>query len=197
MRTRSKLILAGLGATLLMAFAINTAAARTFSVDNQTFRGTFNNLRFEASGLNDTCRVTLEGSLHARTIEKTPGSLVGYITRVITGQCSLATTVLTSTLPWHISYEGFSGRLPEITLIILRAANTKFRIIECLSEATFRFRISRDPRTRHLILLEVPRQNAPIIEGGILCPSEGNFESVGRGQIYLQGSNTRVSLTLI
>jgi hypothetical protein len=197
MRTRSKLILAGLGATLLMGFAVSTAAARNFSVSSQNFRGTFNNLRFEAIGITDTCRVTIEGSLHTRTIAKVAGSLIGYITRVTIGQCSQGTTVLTATLPWHISYEGFSGRLPAITLLILRAAETRFRIANCLALGDFRFRISRDPVSGHIYLLEVSRQSVPIIEG-FLCPEEGSLESVGRGQIYQSGSpTTRVSLTLI
>jgi hypothetical protein len=197
MRTGSKLILAGLGATLLMAFAVNTASARNFSVSNQTFRGTFNNLEFEGAGVvRDTCRVTIEGSLHTRTIAKVAGSLVGYITRVTIGQCSEPTTVLTATLPWHVSYESFSGRLPDITLLILRATGVSFRVSICLARGDMRFRISRDPVSGHLILLEIPSQNVPIIEG-FLCPEEGRFHSIERGQIYQQGSTTRVSLTLI
>jgi hypothetical protein len=196
MRTRSKLILAGLGATLLMAFAINTAAARNFSVDNQRFRGTFNDMEFEAAFfVRDHCKITLEGSLHTRTMAKVAGSLVGYITRVDIGACTEPTTILTSTLPWHVSYESFSGRLPNITLIILRASNTAFRVRECLARGDFRFRISRD-LSGHLYLLEVTRQSVPIIEGSF-CPETGQLRSVERGQIYASGSTTRVSLTLI
>jgi hypothetical protein len=196
MRTKPLAALCVVIAAGIMALAATTAAARNFSVGNQTFRGTFNNFEFEAAAVRTTCRVTLEGSLHTRTIAKVAGSLIGYITRATFGQCSAGTTVLTQTLPWHVSYESFSGRLPSITLLVLRMTGVSFRQTACLLRGDLRFRISRNPISGHLILLEIARQNIPVIEG-FLCPEEMAYRSVERGQIYLLNSTTRISLTLI
>src|SRR6476659_4992344 len=127
MHARSKLVLAGLGATLLMALAVGAASARNFSASNPQFRATFNNFeinfeRGEEGGFGiTTCHLTLEGSLHGTTIVKGQGTLLGYITSVTTGQCNYGLvpyTILAETLPWHVSYAGFSGRLPNITLLL-------------------------------------------------------------------------------
>jgi len=199
MRTRSKLVLAGLAATFLMSFAVGTASARNLSVDNSRFRVTFNNLEFNPGfGEPTTCHVTLEGSLHRHTIPKTAGTLLGYITRVQTGNCSpFGVTILTERMPWHISYQGFSGRLPDITLIFIRAEGF-FRVGPCLARGPFEGKFSRDPVTRHIILAFIPFQEVAITNREFFCPIEtAGFASNGRGQVYLSNSNTRISLTLI
>jgi len=197
MRTRSKLVLAGIGATLLMALAIGTASARNLSISNQSFRGTFNNLEFTVEGISTTtCRVTLEGSLHTRTIDKTPGTLIGNITRVITGQCNPnQVTILTETLPWNVRYSGFSGRLPNITLLIIHS-RAAFRVSVCLSGEIIQGRFSRDPNTGELVLGSIPSQVVPAT-GPFCFPGRGVFRSNGNGSVFLLGSNTRVSVTLI
>jgi hypothetical protein len=198
MRTSSKLILAGMGATLLMAFAIGTASARNLSITNQNFRATFNNLEFIIEEISTTtCRVTLEGSLHARTIPKTAGTLIGYITRVITGQCNPnVVTIQNETLPWHVRYIGFSGRLPDITLIIVRSQSS-FRVSFCHTRSEIEARFSRDPLTTELVLAQIRRQI--VSTTGLGCPAvnEAVFQSNGNGSVYLQGSLTRISVTLI
>jgi|SRR6476659_7336921 len=199
MRTRSKLVLAGLGATLLMALAVGSASARNFSISNQSFRATFNNLEFVLEGLSTTtCHVTLEGSLHERTIPKTPGTLIGYITRVATGNCNPnQVTILTERLPWHVSYEGFSGRLPDITLILIRAESF-FRVSNCLARGPVDARFSRDPRTGHIVLTSFAAQNVSITNFEFRCPfTTAVFQSNGNGSVFQLNSTTRVSLTLI
>jgi len=199
MRTRSKLVLTAIGATLLMAFAVGTASAGRLSISNQNFRVTFSDLEFTAGELRNDCHVTLEGSLHSRTINKVLGSLIGYITRVQTGQCNLGTTILTETLPWHISYEGFSGTLPEITLIIIRARGN-FRVVTCLAAAEFFGRFSVEPGTHVVTGAEVPlERNEGLPLTGVLCPSPrlGNLRSVGMGSVMLLGATTRITVTLI
>ena len=195
MRTRSKLVLAGLGATLLMALGVGTASARSLSISNQTFSNTFNNLEFIAEGFSPTtCHVTLEGSLHTRSMAKVLGSLIGYITRVTTSECrGLEVRILTATLPWHVSYEGFSGRLPDITLILIRS-QSRFQVGPCLSGRDITGRLSRD-LSGHLILAQIPLQRVELT--GFLCPSTGSFQSNGNGSAFQQGTTTRVSVTLI
>lgn len=75
------------------------------------------------------CQITLEGSFHSRTIVKSVGTLIGYITAarsknesctggrmwLYNGTERLGVTTLETSLPWHVTYEGFAGTLPNIT----------------------------------------------------------------------------------
>jgi hypothetical protein len=126
-----KLVLATVGATVLLGSLVSaSASARSFSVDNQSIRAAFSNVRFvEPRGVAVDCHVTLEGSLHSRTIAKTLGTLIGYITRATLGPCETgASTILTETLPWNIRYSGFEGILPEIRSVILHVVNASFKV---------------------------------------------------------------------
>jgi len=200
MHTRSKLVLTAFGATLLMAFAISTASAGRLSVSSQNFSVTFSELIFRAGEINNTCHVTLEGSLHSRTIRKVEGTLIGYITRVQTGQCNLGTTILTETLPWHISYISFSGTLPEITLLIIRGRGN-FRVATCLAAAEFLGRFIRSIPSGQTNHVDVPlERNSEIPLTGILCPSPriGTLSSgAQRGSVMVLGASTRITITLI
>jgi hypothetical protein len=203
MRTHSKLALASLAATMLMAFAVSTASAGRLSTSNQNIRVTFNNLELSAEGLpTDTCHVTLEGSFHSRTITKSVGTLLGYITRVATGSCSQGTTILNATLPWHIRYVGFSGTLPNITLLIARVSRASFSTgslgFICLAEAEIESNFRREA-SGGITGVEVRAQGIPLRSGGGFgCPAEtGNFRSAGDGTASLLGTTTRITITLI
>jgi hypothetical protein len=201
MRTRSKLVLVGLGATLLMALAIGSASARTFSITNQNIRVAFRNLEFEIEGISTTtCRVTLEGSLHSRTIAKVRGALIGYLTRVSTNNCNNGVTILTETLPWHIRYESFSGILPNITLILIRSSPVSFRVeggfgISCLARGELGARFIRIVPGGQLRFARIERQSLPLT--GAFCPSTGAFRSAEDGLITLLGNNNLITVTLI
>jgi hypothetical protein len=142
---RSKLILAGLAAALVMAFATTSASARNISISHgELFLVVWSQLRFVSGGTTAAeCDVTLDGSFHYKTFLKVRESLVGYITRAIANNCgSGSATVLTTNLPWHIRYQGFEGTLPNITGIRLRLLLTEFRLhdrifgTECLARTT-------------------------------------------------------------
>ena len=77
-----------------------------------------------------SCRVTLEGSFHSRTIPKVSRQLIGAITRAIVARpCSggeawadngteaepLGTAP--NRLPFHLTYEFFTGTLPNINAL--------------------------------------------------------------------------------
>jgi len=198
MRIRSQLVLTGLGATLLMALAVGTTSARNLSVTNQNFRSAFNQMDFRAGEIANTCRVTLEGSLHSRTMPKVEGSLIGYVTRVITGNCQLGTTILTETLPWHVRYISFSGRLPDITLITVKVRGA-FRVSFCLAATDFTANFHRDPATGSLTSVSVPL-TSEIPLTGIFCPEprRGSLRANGEGSVSLQGTTgTRIHVFLI
>jgi hypothetical protein len=139
MRTRSKLILTGLAATLLMAFAVNTATASRLSVSNgNLFRAYWPSLRFGAFGITAAdCTVTLDGSFHSATFAKVNRALVGHITLASVGRCVTGSaTVLTDRLPWHLQYGGFLGSLPQ-PRPILRLVGAQFRLSTgCLTTTT-------------------------------------------------------------
>jgi len=205
MRTRSKLALIGLGATMLMAFGLSTASARNLSISNQNIRSTFENLEFFAEGFSTTtCHVTLEGSLHSRTIPKTVGALLGYITRVTTGNCNNGVTILTATLPWHVRYVGFSGRLPDITLILIRIRRPAFNVesgvgFRCLSEAELEARFIRNTTTGQITGARLPQITVPVRSGGGFgCPvAEAQFRSAEDGRVFLLGTTNLIFVTLI
>ena len=196
MRTRSKLVLVGLGAMLLMALSVGTASARNLSVTSQTFRSTFHELEFVAGTVVNTCDVTLEGSLHARTMPKVLNSLMGYVTRVDTANCRVVTTVLTETLPWHIRYRGFSGNLPNITLILVRVRGN-FRVATCLAETEFDARFIRVPASTVVTGISVNQGGFPLT--GVLCPAPrlGSLRSNVAGVVTVLNSSTLISVTLI
>jgi hypothetical protein len=71
------------------------------------------------------CRVTLAGQFHSQQIVKRSLSLVGTITSasigelVCSGSPAASVVLLTETLPWHVRYDSFEGRLPAIQAIKL------------------------------------------------------------------------------
>jgi hypothetical protein len=137
----SKLLLATIGATVLLGALVGSASARTLSTSSTTLRSAFRTVTFNGAFGSIRCPVTLEGSLHSRTITKLRGSLIGYITRADLGACETGrATILRETLPWHARYESFSGTLPNITRITIHVIGSSFRIQEpfagCLARST-------------------------------------------------------------
>jgi hypothetical protein len=213
MRTHTKLTLAALTATLVMALAVNTASANNISLSNQTFRVVWSPLNFigEGSSVRGVCNVTIEGSFHSRTIVKTIGALIGYVTRAIAGGCTEnSATVLTATLPWHITYEGFSGRLPNITRVRLLLRHIAFvtqifgGLVECLYADAGN---NQSENSAGEVLLSSgsanelaadPSIRIPFVRGSGLtenCPTRGGF--TGTGNVTLLGATTRITVTLI
>lgn len=138
------LLLATMSAALLWGALAQAASARNLEFSSQTFRGTFREVRLTALFGTTRCAMTLEGSLHARTITKTAGLLIGYVTRGILGACSAGTaTLLTANLPWHVQYASFSGTLPNIGSLTVGIVNMGMAVretggITCLVRTTVR-----------------------------------------------------------
>ena len=126
-------------ATLLLAVAVGSTSARSLSTSSQQFRVTWRVLELGSEVL-IRCPVTMEGSFVSRTIGKVARSLVGAITRVSVKQeaCTGGTvaafngvesyngSTTTNTLPWHVSYESFTGTLPNITALNLLFGRFRF-----------------------------------------------------------------------
>src|SRR5215207_2963869 len=82
-----KLLLAVAGATVLLGALVSTASATRLASSSQTLRAGFARVNFTGPFGTTECALTLEGSLHSRTITKTIGSLIGLITRAVLGAC--------------------------------------------------------------------------------------------------------------
>jgi hypothetical protein len=118
---RSKVMLSGLTAGIVMALAVGGASANRLSLGTPGWEVKWSGFEFIVAGSTVRCPVTLQGSFHSRTIAKTAGLLIGHMTRAsvkgsnAVGACTGGTmTLLTATLPWHVAYEFLVGALPNI-----------------------------------------------------------------------------------
>jgi len=136
MRNPSKLLLAGLCATFLLAAAVSTASANHLSVNEQRHRIVWREIQWVASaGSTITCELTLEGSFHSRTIAKVANALIGHINRASIGTCrGGSATVHTETLPWHEQYHSFTGTLPRITSVTIGFVGIRWRFRNSVEE---------------------------------------------------------------
>jgi hypothetical protein len=204
----SKLLLATVGATVLLGALVASASARNFSVSNQNISAMWSSVHFTGpfGGLAD-CHLTLEGSLHSRTIAKVAGSLIGYITRAILGRCEAGTaTIEQERLPWHISYSGFEGALPNITSIFIHVVGASFHVrttegITChvLTTATEPARgiLHRSTATHEITETGIEGR---IRAGGECLNATGTLSTApeSSGAFSLLGtSNVRISVSLI
>jgi hypothetical protein len=126
MKNRSKLLLALLGAAIVLAAAVGTASATRLASSGLSQRAVWRSSNFTSS-----CPVTLEGTLHSRTMTKISGLLVGYITRAIVGEANCtggSARALTETLPWHDQYVSFAGTLPNITSFATNIVRASFQV---------------------------------------------------------------------
>jgi len=112
----SKLLLAVVGATVLLGALVSSASAGRLENSSQTNKAIWTTMTFAGGFGNVECEVVLEGSFHTRTITKSEGSLIGYITAGNVNRCVRGgATINRESLPWHRRYRSFSGTLPNIT----------------------------------------------------------------------------------
>jgi len=195
----SKLLLATIGATVLLGALVSSASARTFSISNQFSRTAFRAVTFGGAFGNITCPITFEGSLHSRIIPKVLGTLIGYITRADIGSCSFGrATILRETLPWHVRYLSFSGVLPNITQLRFNVIGFSLRIQEPFAGCLFRSEVGRPV----IIAIErntVTRELTTAELGGTLPSTCGISATVSsdRAPVTLLGTTTRITVTLI
>jgi len=195
-----------------LASSVTSASARNLSLSNQHIRITFSTVTFGAVTVR--CRVTLEGSLHARTHAKVGGLLIGYITRGdIARQCTepfgvaslawfltLAEGLGVETLPWHLRYQGFAGTLPNITTVSWQIVGMAWRAQDstasCLSITT-----TAQPA---FLDLEVG-PGGPIVRARFneahrirsSCGTEFALFSDGGEMTVLENSSVKITVTLI
>jgi hypothetical protein len=221
MRTYLKLTITAFVASAVLAGLVGSASAGRLSSSSQTLRTTWSSLELVGFGATVRCAVTLEGSLHSVNITKTPRTLIGSITlatvrRPCTGGTAWASNgievneilggIFPQTLPWHLTYEGFEGTLPEITRLrtLLTGATFTIRatflgITVLCSYTTGANGNATGTATRNLTDGSINNLRASgrirSTTGG--CP-EGSFTSRAEdGLITVVGAATRISVRLI
>jgi hypothetical protein len=192
-----KLLLAVAGATVLLGALVSSASAARLSTSSQTLRAGFARVNFSGGFGTTECPLTLEGSLHTRTIAKTAGSLIGLITRAILGACIRGSaTILTATLPWHVRYQSFTGTLPNITRLSTDVAGSAFQIreptfgITCLASGGFPRGIYTREAAGALTSAEISGTSPTN------CGAEGTLTGISNSLTVL-GAATRITITLI
>ena len=210
-------------ATTLLALLATGASARNFSTSNQNVRVVWAELDFASELVTITCSLTFEGSFHYRSIVKRERALIGYITAAIlrrpcrNGEAWNANGTeshprlgrLANTLPWHITYEGFAGTLPNITSILFLVRGGRFKIHSffdtlCLygdANDNITGRGTRDTVTGAITGLEpvAGRNTARLVNslGSGVCPATGRYGNRRPGVVTLLNTSTRITITLI
>jgi len=138
MLSHSRLALAALMATALLALAVSDASAGRFSTSERNFELIWDNalpgktkIEFIApsAGINVQCKHTLLGRFAERTILKATGINQGTINHSLLNECEGGSaTLLSETLPWSIRYRSFTGTLPRISGIALGIIGARYRI---------------------------------------------------------------------
>ena len=195
-----------LAATLLLASAISTATARNLSVNNQNIRAVWRSLEFISGELVTVrCRVTLEGRLHSRTIVKSRGTLIGGITRIDFDEANCTNGSFTPLRQIsHLTYEGFTGTLPEIRTAILLLSRISFRLTVpglCTSDYgnetdNLSLNVSISSRELSTITLISGRNRLTRTSGSFFCPGTAVLGGTS-DPITLLGTTTRIRITLI
>ena len=206
MRTIARTSTAVLAAALLLAAAVSSASARSLSVSNQNIRVTWASLE-EVGGITIRCRVTMEGSFHSRTIVKAARTLTGAITRATVDEANCTNGTerpRNETLPWHLTYEGFAGTLPNINAVFLLLSRFRFSL-NVPGICTADYGIATDNITTRanvnasgeITTLEpVSGRNRLTLHSGTpFCPGSRTF--AGSGTVTLLGTTTRIRVTLI
>ncbi len=126
-----KLLLAVVGATVLLGALVGTASARNLRSSSTTFRATWTSAEFAGGFGTARCNLTLEGTLRSATITKTANGEIGSVTASTIGTCPQGSaTILKETLPWRVQYASFTGTLPAISAIKTNVIGSAFQIRE-------------------------------------------------------------------
>lgn len=223
MRTRSRLLLAGLAAAVVLCAGVGSASANRLSISERALRFTWAEMTVKAYQTYEgpeepfvdvTCPVTMEGSFHSSTLLKVVQSLVGYITRATVGTASCTEryretgtfTFLTETLPWHVKYASFAGTLPRVTEVRLLFAGMALSetrsTVTCLTRSTSAqpagWRLGRETTSGTLTELRADESIIlPPDTGSPFFCEGGRMTYEGTARVARLGRTERVILTLI
>lgn len=193
-----KALFAAMAASVLLGALVSSAAARNISTSSPSWRATFSAVRLDFPVGIIGCSATLEGSFHTRTLAKIAGSLVGYVTRATLGACDWGShTILTETLPWHMTYRNFTGTLPNISSAGFNVIGWSQRIREsAFISCLFRSTVARPALLTFYVSSRVARSAGV---GGTIpsdCGTDVGLSS-DSAPVTVAGAATTITVTLI
>jgi hypothetical protein len=189
-----KRLLAAVGAAVILGAVVSSATAGRLSTSGNSLNASWTSLRLSGGIIGSVdCEVILNSTLHSRTLTKTRGLLIGYVTAGNVTRCARGgKTILRETLPWHIQYDSFAGALPTISSIRFNVINFAFRIreptfgIECLVRSVASEPVTFTPNISGGVIQSMT------VGGSIRCGMLGTADLSGTSS-----SITRITVTLI
>jgi hypothetical protein len=200
MRTRSKLLLAGLTVALTLSVAVASSSAGRLSVSTRNFTITWSRLNKTTTGGGGPigCPFTMSGSFHSSTLAKVSGALIGLINRSSYNSTTCgAATVNQESLPWHIRYRSFRGTLPNISGVDLGVTGAKFTL-NIGATCTNQWTVERP--AVFIANLSAGRVTSFTPDSGATIPFRGSFFCNLAGNYTLEGTSssvTALTITLI
>ncbi|HEV7774718.1 MAG TPA: hypothetical protein VGO48_15665 [Conexibacter sp.] len=195
----SKLLLALVGATVLLGALVSSASAGRLSHSANTLNATYARMDFRGGLGTLECEVILNNTLHTRTITKTRLLLMGYITAANVNRCARGSaTLLRETLPWHVRYDSFAGTLPNITSIVTRVIGFSFRFTEPVFRISCLLRTTPEQPLIQSYNLTGGTITSATVGGSIPCnPGAITFSFSGSTTAVAEAGGARVTVTLI
>jgi len=206
MRAKGRLALAMVAATAFLSLAISSASARRIEISEPRFRIVWAAFTVAGNGVEEVrCPVTLEGSLHSRTISKLSGDLIGYVTHaaIASGSCTGGTAAfLTESLPWHIQYLGFSGTLPNITTLRWIVVGLRYQLVvggfTCLTGSTQSSPAGINMSIASGVMRTATDDETLTIPLEGVCSFVGSDRLKGTAEVFALGSTTtRITVRLV
>jgi len=200
-----KLLLVVVSVSALLGASVTTATARNWEFSKQQMRKFFREVRFEGVFGATSCQLTLEGSVHSRTIPKVRETLIGYVTSAPVKEESCTNgRARGKNLPFHLTYEGFAGSLPNISSVFILLRGMRFEMIVSgictvdygLATDNVTGRANREAGSALTAIEPVAGRNIlNRVSGTGFCPASGSLQ--GSGGVTILNGSTRVSVTLI
>lgn len=208
MRTRSKLLrvtLAALATAAMLTIAVGTADATRLEFPNweRGFRIVWNPLTLSAGSTIIRCPVTLEGTFTTRSIVKIPGQRVAAVTAAASNGCpGVNFTLLTTSLPWSMTYNSFTGTLPRIETVKLNLIGMAFQLetsgISCLATTRTErpFRGIATVNSGEIRTFTAEEGSSIETSGGFFCGFSGPASFSGTGTASVRGGTEAIQIRL-
>jgi hypothetical protein len=180
-----KLLLAVVGATVLLGTLVASASARNLEL-SQTNTALWSRMDFRGIFGTVECEVRFTGSFHSRTMTKTVNSLIGYITEATVLRCSRGgMTIRQESLLWHRRYRSFIGTLPNITGLTETVTGAEWQI------ELFGFPCTVRRETSSMI------RTYSVVSGTVTTGEVSGTSSCSGSNATLSGATTNVGATTV
>lgn len=200
------IIAAALGASL---YAIPVAHGNSFRVSERFVVHMWNPMRITMGGQTISCPVIIYGVLHSDDLDKTPGELLSWITRIIVTDhlcVNGRVRVLNEDLNWHRQYDSFIGELPEIAGLVSRTVGIRWSIDPtgalpaCLAGTDVSdpaIDIAELDESGQITGVRFDETRTIDLGGSFLCEIAGSSRFAGTGSASAGDTSNAVTITLV